>query len=73
MLTEFLIGLGQYPNAGARALGRARAQIGYDAFMAGKRVAIVGIGNRVAVFLMRFVPITAGGPASARRTGRQTG
>jgi hypothetical protein len=56
MLTEFLIGLGQYPNAGARALGRARAQIGYDAFMAGKRVAIAGIGNRIAASLMHFVP-----------------
>jgi short-subunit dehydrogenase len=32
------------------------AQIGYDAFMRGKRVAIAGTGNRIAVSLMRFVP-----------------
>jgi uncharacterized protein len=32
------------------------AQIGYDAFMAGKRVVIAGIGNRIVVSLMRLVP-----------------
>ena len=32
------------------------AQIGYDAFMAGKRVAVAGTGNRIAASLMRFVP-----------------
>jgi len=32
------------------------AQIGYDAFMAGKRVAVAGMGNRIAASLMRFVP-----------------
>jgi short-subunit dehydrogenase len=32
------------------------AQIGYDALMSGKRVVIAGIGNRIAVSLMRLVP-----------------
>jgi uncharacterized protein len=32
------------------------AQIGYDGLMRGKRVVIAGTGNRIAVFLMRFVP-----------------
>jgi len=32
------------------------AQIGYDGFMRGKRVVIPGTGNRIAVFLMRFIP-----------------
>ena len=31
------------------------AQIGYDGLMRGKRVVIAGTGNRIAVFLMRFV------------------
>jgi len=50
---------GMASNAAVRALelsaGRV-AQIGYDAFMAGKRVVIAGIGNRLAVSLMRMVP-----------------
>jgi uncharacterized protein len=32
------------------------AQIGYEGLMRGKRVVIAGTGNRIAVFLMRFVP-----------------
>jgi short-subunit dehydrogenase len=32
------------------------AQIGYDGFMRGKRVVIAGAGNRLVVFLMRFIP-----------------
>ena len=32
------------------------AQIGYEGFMAGQRVVIAGIGNRIAVSLMRLVP-----------------
>ena len=32
------------------------AQIGYDGLMRGKRVVVAGTGNRIAVFLMRFVP-----------------
>jgi len=50
---------GMASNAAVRALelsaGRV-AQIGYDAFMAGKRVVIAGIGNRLAVSLMRLAP-----------------
>jgi short-subunit dehydrogenase len=50
---------GMQINAVARALELSAervAQIGYDAFMAGQRVAIAGIGNRIAVPLMRLVP-----------------
>jgi short-subunit dehydrogenase len=32
------------------------AKIGYDGFMRGKRVVIAGTGNRIAIFLVRFVP-----------------
>ncbi len=32
------------------------AQIGYDGLIRGRRVVIAGAGNRIAVFLMRFVP-----------------
>jgi uncharacterized protein len=32
------------------------AQIGYDGLMRGKRVVIAGIGNKIAVSFMRFVP-----------------
>ncbi len=32
------------------------AQMGYDGLMRGKRVVVAGIGNRIAVALMRFVP-----------------
>ena len=50
---------GMASNAAVRALELSAervAQIGYDAFMADKRVAIAGIGNRLAVSLMRLVP-----------------
>jgi len=50
---------GMQLNAVVRALELSAervAQIGYDSFMAGKRVAIAGIGNRVVVSLMRLVP-----------------
>jgi short-subunit dehydrogenase len=46
-------------NAAARALELSAervAQIGYDAFMRGKRVVVAGINNRIAVSLMRLVP-----------------
>jgi short-subunit dehydrogenase len=58
--TEFQARAGMPLNAAARALELSAervAQIGYDAFMAGKRVVIAGIGNRLAVSLMRLVPI----------------
>ncbi len=32
------------------------ARIGYEGFMRGKRVVVAGIGNQVALFLLRFVP-----------------
>jgi uncharacterized protein len=32
------------------------AQIGYDSLMRGRRVAIAGASNSIAVFLMRFIP-----------------
>ncbi len=57
--TEFQAraGLSLDPAARVLELSAERvAQIGYDAFMAGKRVAIAGIGNRLVVSLMRLVP-----------------
>jgi uncharacterized protein len=57
--TEFQAraGLALAPAARVLELPAERvAQIGYDAFMSGKRVAIAGIGNRLAVSLMRMVP-----------------
>jgi uncharacterized protein len=50
---------GMEVNAAVRALELSAervAQIGYDAFMAGQRVVIPGIGNRIAVSLMRLAP-----------------
>ena len=50
---------GMQDNAAVRALELSAervAQIGYEAFMAGQRVVIAGIGNRIAVSLMRLVP-----------------
>ncbi len=32
------------------------ARIGYDGFMRGKRVVVAGAGNRIGLFLLRFVP-----------------
>ena len=32
------------------------AQIGYRGFMRGKRVVVAGVGNRIAVFMLRFIP-----------------
>ena len=57
--TEFQAraGLSLDPAARVLELSAERvAQIGYDAFMAGKRVAVAGTGNRIAASLMRFVP-----------------
>jgi short-subunit dehydrogenase len=50
---------GMQDNAAVRALELSAervAQIGYDAFMAGKRVAIAGIGHWIAVSFMRLIP-----------------
>lgn len=57
--TEFQARSGMQLNAAARILELSAervAQIGYEAFMRGDRVVIAGIGNKIAVFLMRFVP-----------------
>jgi hypothetical protein len=57
--TEFQARSGMQLNAAARILelpAERVAQMGYDAFLRGDRVVIAGIGNRIAVFLMRFVP-----------------
>ena len=57
--TEFQARAGMRLPAAARTLelpAERVAQIGYDAFMAGKRVVIAGIGNRMVVSLMRLVP-----------------
>jgi uncharacterized protein len=49
------------------------AQIGYDAFMRGRRVVIAGLGNRIAVSLMRFVPHALLIRAVDQRTGNVGG
>jgi uncharacterized protein len=57
--TEFQARAGLSLPAAARLLELSAervAQIGYDAFMAGQRVVIAGIGNRIVVSLMRLVP-----------------
>jgi short-subunit dehydrogenase len=57
--TEFQARSGMQLNAAARVLELSAervAQIGYDAFMRGKRVVVAGINNRIAVSLMRLVP-----------------
>jgi uncharacterized protein len=57
--TEFQARSGMHLDPAARILELSAervAQIGYDAFMRGQRVAVAGIGNRIAVSLMRFVP-----------------
>jgi uncharacterized protein len=57
--TEFQARAGLSLPATARLLELSAervAQIGYDAFMAGQRVVIAGIGNRIVVSLMRLVP-----------------
>jgi short-subunit dehydrogenase len=35
---------------------RRVAEIGYDALMRGKRVAVAGFGNKIVVFVMRYLP-----------------
>jgi short-subunit dehydrogenase len=57
--TEFQARSGMHLDPAARILELSAervAQIGYDAFMRGQRVAVAGTGNRIAVSLMRFVP-----------------
>ena len=57
--TEFQARSGMHLDPAARILelpAERVAQIGYDAFMRGKRVVVAGTGNRIAVSLMRLVP-----------------
>jgi short-subunit dehydrogenase len=57
--TEFQARAGLSLPSAARMLELSAervAEIGYDALMAGKRVVIAGIGNRLAVSFMRLVP-----------------
>ncbi len=59
VLTEFQARAGlsgdRMPNVLTLTAARV-AQIGYDGFMGGRRVVVAGIGNRVAVLLLRIVP-----------------
>jgi short-subunit dehydrogenase len=57
--TEFQARSGMHLDPAARILelpAERVAQIGYDALMRGERVAVAGLGNKIAVSLMRFVP-----------------
>src|SRR6516225_1518858 len=59
VLTEFQARSGMALDPAARVLELSAervAQIGYDALMRGERVAVAGIGNRIAVSLMHLVP-----------------
>jgi short-subunit dehydrogenase len=59
VLTEFQARSGMDLDPAARVLELSAervAQIGYDALMRGERVAVAGIGNRIAVSLMHLVP-----------------
>ncbi len=49
------------------------AQLGYDGLMRGRRVVVAGAGNRIAVFLMRFVPNALLMAAVDRRVGSAGG
>jgi hypothetical protein len=58
-------GLGEY---GFLALPAPRvAEIGYRGLMSGKRVVVAGIGNKLAVFLLRLMPKALLLPIIARR------
>jgi uncharacterized protein len=59
--TEFQARSQMQLNSAARSLELPPsrvAQIGYDGLMRGKRVVIAGIGNKIAVSFLRFVPNT---------------
>ena len=45
------------------------AQLGYDGLMRGRRVVVAGIGNKIAVSLMRFIPNALLMAAVDRRMG----
>jgi len=59
--TGFQTRAGIRPTAGGETSplaipARRVAEIGYDALMRGKRVAVAGFGNRIIVFFMRYLP-----------------
>lgn len=59
--TEFQARSQMQLNSAARSLElppNRVAQIGYDGLMRGKRVVVAGIGNKIAVSFLRFVPNT---------------
>ena len=59
--TEFQARSQMQPNSAPRSLElppNRVAQIGYDGLMRGKRVVVAGIGNKIAVSFLRFVPNT---------------
>jgi uncharacterized protein len=59
--TEFQLRAGIDTKPPSRLLGRTAqqvAQAGYDGFMAGKRVVIPGVGNKIVSMLPRFLPRT---------------
>jgi short-subunit dehydrogenase len=57
--TEFQVRAGVSMQPPSRLLGRTAqevAQAGYDGFMAGKRLVIPGLGNKIVSFLPRLLP-----------------
>jgi short-subunit dehydrogenase len=59
VLTEFQSRAGISTSKPSRLLGRTPeevAQAGYHGFMAGKRLVIPGLGNRIVAFLPRLIP-----------------
>jgi uncharacterized protein len=74
--TEFQARSGmQLPNAAKMIeLPASRvAQLGYDGLMSGRRVVVAGIGTKIAVSLMRFVPNALLMAAVDRRMGSAGG
>ena len=66
--TEFQLRAGVDAKPPSRLLGRTAeqvAQAGYDGFMAGKRLVIPGVGNKIVSLLPRLLPRGAG---AARRS-----
>jgi short-subunit dehydrogenase len=59
VITEFQARSGMRIDSAARAVlvpPNRVAQIGYDGLMRGKCVVVAGLGNKIAVLLLRFVP-----------------
>jgi len=54
-------------------VGNALRQLGYDGLMRGRRVVVAGIGNKIAVSLMRFIPNALLMAAVDRRMGSAGG